>query len=168
MANMSNGRGPLKPLLDLDTAAPDRHPIGITVDGERQIYMLRATEEYSTRERKRLSTLLKAVVEFEQSDEDNIEDADYDAYEAALSEVTAIAMPDLPLNVLHLLSHTEHGRIAALVVTLFTRTGADLNPEQMPEETVKPARLRKLKEKLTLVKPSLGSADSMADTPADG
>lgn len=158
----------MKPLLDLDTAAPDRHPIGITVEGERQIYMLRATEEYSTRERKRLSTLLKAVVEFEQSDEDTIEDADYDAYDAALSEVTAIAMPDLPLNVLHRLSHTEHGKIAALVVTLFTRTGANLNPETPEEETVKPTRLRALAGRLTLVKPSPVSAATTEDIRADG
>lgn len=162
MATTSNGRGPLKPLLELDTAIPDRHPIGITHDGERRVYLLRASEEFSTRERKRISTLLRAIVEFEQSDEEQIEESDYDAYEAALSEVVAIAMPDLPLNVLHNMPYTQHGQIAALLVQLFTQTGREMNPTRTDEATA-PTRLRALKERLTSAKPSPVSAVSMAD-----
>lgn len=162
MAEHTNGQG-LRPLLDLDTAAPDRIPVGITANGERKVYTLRHPDEFSTRERKRISSLLRAIVEFEQSEEDQLVDSDYDAYDAALSEVTSIAMPDVPLNVLHSMSPVMHGKVAAHLVRLFTQTGPGMEPEMTEDEPIKPTRLRALKEKLTSAKSSPGSVGSTAD-----
>lgn len=167
MVAQDNKRGLPKPLLDLDTALPDGHPIAITHEGVRTIYYMRPVEEFSTRDRKRISTLLKAIVEFEQSDEDQIEDSDYDTYEAALSEVVAIAIPDLPLNVLHAMPYTLHGQIAALLVQLFTQTGREIAAVQ-EEQSTRPARLRALKDRLTSAKSSRGYAGSTADDRASG
>lgn len=162
MVARNAGRGPNRPLLELDTAIPDRVPVAIVHEGERHIYMMRHPDEFSTKDRKRVASLLRAIVEFEQSDEDQVDDSDYIAYEAALSEVVAIAMPDLPLKILHGMPYTRHGQIAAYLVQLFTQTAREtINPTT--EEVTAPTRLRALKDRLTSAKPSPESAGSTAD-----
>ena len=91
-------------------------------------------------------------------------------YERALRQVMRIAMPDVPNDVADRLSLAEHGRLAALVVQLFTQTAAlpKLTPPEPEAEPVGPARLRRLASRLTLAKSSPGSAASTGDGPPSG
>lgn len=161
-----------RPRLSLDTAVPDRLPVAINVAGERRIYMLRDTAEYSTRERKRLSGLLKGIVEFEQAEEDDVTDDDVKIYERAMREVMIIAMPDVPLAVVEQLSLREHGRLCAYVLQLFSQGATTptppMNQEQPTPLPTGPTRLRRLADRLTLGKVSLDSADSTAEPPISG
>ncbi len=141
------------PRLTLDTAIPDRLPVVINVGSERRVYWLRDTAEYGTRERKRLSSLLQGIVDFEQADEETINDDDVRVYEAAMRQVMTITMPDVPGDVVESLSLREHGRLCAFVLKLFTEGAQETQTAPaLPPPTPLPAaptRLRKLAGRLT-------------------
>jgi len=80
-----------------------------------------------------------------------------------------IVMPDVPGDVVEQLSLAEHGRLAALVVQLFTQTAAlpKIVPPEPEPQPVGPKRLRKLASRLILAKSSPDSAATTAgDQPA--
>lgn len=149
-----------KPLLSLKTAVPD--PKLINIDDE--MFEMRAVESYSARERKRLQSLLTAIIEYEAADEDEITTDDEQTYFLALRQVTDISMPDLPPAVHNKLEYMHYGAIASEVIKLFRERNA-VSEDDAPktdESQLKPKRLRKLREKLssqTLYQPSFVSTE---------
>lgn len=146
-----------KPILTLDTAVPDRLPVAITVDGERQIYFLRDTGEYSARERKTLASLFVGIAEFERADQDTLTEDDELIYIAALKQVMRITMPDVPEEVVNRLGLLEHGRLCALVISRFTRETTEEKETPAPAPVAlptAPVKLRKLRDQLASAKHS--------------